>query len=89
MFQWYPDPRDSGIAERWAELQRTALDRALDLEPEFGEAIIERATITPDPREAERMFLRGMDLVPSYGFGPYHYNLIPACRTAGTAKRFP
>ena len=22
------------------------------------------------------MFLRGMDLVPSYGFGPYHYNLF-------------
>ena len=76
MFQWYPDPRDDGIAGRWAELQRTALDRALALDPEFGEAIIERATITPDPREAEQMFLRGMDLVPSYGFGPYHFNIF-------------
>ena len=74
MFQWYPDPRDDGTAGRWEELQRTALDRSIDLDPEFGEAIIERATITPDPRMAEQMFLRGMDLMPSYGFGPYHFN---------------
>ncbi len=73
MFQWYPDPRDSGIAERWADLQRTALDRALALDPEFAESIIERATITSDPHEAEQMFIRGMDLAPSYGLGPYHY----------------
>ena len=73
MFQWFPDPRDSGIAGRWADLQRTALDRALVLDPESGETVIERATITPDPREAEQLFIRGMDLAPSYGFGPYHY----------------
>lgn len=76
MFEWYPDPRHQQTRAQRTELQRSAINRALDLDPEFGEAIIERASITADPREAEQLFHRAMDLAPSNGFGPYAYTLF-------------
>ena len=50
-----------------------ALDRALELDPEFGEAMIWRAQYFEEPDEAEQMYRRGLELAPSYDNGAFHY----------------
>jgi DNA-binding winged helix-turn-helix (wHTH) protein/TolB-like protein len=50
-----------------------ALDRALELDPEFGEAMIWRAQFIEDPVKAEELYRRGLDLVPSYDSGAFIY----------------
>lgn len=50
-----------------------ALDRALELNPSFGEAVIERARLTRDPSKAEPLFRRGLESAPNYGMGYMRY----------------
>src|SRR5262249_52116589 len=59
--------------ERHADATR-ALERALELDPDLGEALNDLASITDDPQEAESMFLRSLELAPSYDLGYYKYN---------------
>lgn len=63
------EPRDPVSARRLEERARNALDRALDLDPDLGEAIIDLAEFIDDPVEAERMFRRGLEQMPSYALG--------------------
>jgi TolB-like protein len=51
-----------------AEAQQ-ALDRALELDPELGEAWIERASLNADPVKAEELYRKGLRLAPNYGVG--------------------
>ncbi len=60
-------------AKNQKELAIKMLDRALELDPEFGEAMIWRAQYNEDPIEAEEMYRRGLDLVPSYDGGAFIY----------------
>ena len=48
---------------------RQALDRALELNPAFGEAWIDRASLAKDPVKAEEWYRKGLALAPSYGAG--------------------
>jgi DNA-binding winged helix-turn-helix (wHTH) protein/TolB-like protein/Tfp pilus assembly protein PilF len=48
---------------------RQALDRALELNPAFGEAWIDRATLADDPVKAEEWYRKGLALAPSYAGG--------------------
>lgn len=54
--------------EALAEAQR-AFDRSLDLNPSLGEAWIERAGLSADPVEAEKLYRKGLRLAPNYGIG--------------------
>jgi tetratricopeptide (TPR) repeat protein len=49
------------------------LDRALALDPGLGEALIERARLTADSAEADRLFREGLRLAPNYGRGYQRY----------------
>ena len=48
---------------------RQALDRALELNPAFGEAWIDRASLADDPVRAEEWYRKGLALAPSYAGG--------------------
>jgi DNA-binding winged helix-turn-helix (wHTH) protein/TolB-like protein/Tfp pilus assembly protein PilF len=48
---------------------RQSLDRALELNPAFGEAWIDRASLAKDPVQAEEWYRKGLALAPSYGAG--------------------
>jgi DNA-binding winged helix-turn-helix (wHTH) protein/tetratricopeptide (TPR) repeat protein/TolB-like protein len=50
-----------------------ALDRALALDPGLGEALIERARLTADSAEADRLYREGLRLAPNYGRGYQRY----------------
>jgi TolB-like protein/tetratricopeptide (TPR) repeat protein len=50
-----------------------AIERALELNPALGEAWIERARLTADSIEAERLYRKGLALAPNYADGFAHY----------------
>lgn len=50
-----------------------SLERALELNPALGEAWVERARLTADPGEAERLYRKGLELAPNYADGYAHY----------------
>jgi DNA-binding winged helix-turn-helix (wHTH) protein/TolB-like protein/Tfp pilus assembly protein PilF len=50
-----------------------AVERALELNPSLGEAWIERARLTADSVEAERLYRKGIALAPNYADGFAHY----------------
>jgi DNA-binding winged helix-turn-helix (wHTH) protein/tetratricopeptide (TPR) repeat protein len=50
-----------------------ALDRALTLDPELGEVLIERARFTEDSTEADKLYREGLRLAPNYARGYQRY----------------
>jgi tetratricopeptide (TPR) repeat protein len=46
-----------------------AFNRALELDPQLGEAWIERARFTSDPSKANELFHKAIDLAPNYAMG--------------------
>ncbi len=72
-FTYYPGGWDDASSKSLNEQVLRALDRALELDPDLGEAMIDRANSTEDPVEAEKMFRLGMALAPGYFVGPYQY----------------
>jgi DNA-binding winged helix-turn-helix (wHTH) protein/TolB-like protein len=71
-----------------------AFDRALELDPDFGEALNERAAqntdmpggVNTDSAKSETMFRRGLELVPSYDLGYFKYaQFLLNSRRAGEA----
>lgn len=52
---------------------RSAVDRALTLDPRLGEAVIQRATLTLDSTQAEALYREGLQLAPNYGEGHQRY----------------
>lgn len=62
------------------ELLITSLNRALALDPEFGEAMIARGLYVEDPADAETMLRRGLALVPNYDLAAYHLGQFLANR---------
>jgi DNA-binding winged helix-turn-helix (wHTH) protein/TolB-like protein len=60
--------------ERKSEAEAlAAADRALALDPGLGEALIERARLTHDSAEADRLYRDGLRLAPNYGRGYQRY----------------
>jgi DNA-binding winged helix-turn-helix (wHTH) protein/TolB-like protein/Tfp pilus assembly protein PilF len=59
----------NGQSPELATEARQALDRALELNPAFGEAWIDRASLADDPVKAEEWYRKGLALAPSYGAG--------------------
>jgi DNA-binding winged helix-turn-helix (wHTH) protein/TolB-like protein/Tfp pilus assembly protein PilF len=51
-----------------AEVNKS-LDRALELNPDLGEAWVWRARLLDDPVEEERLLRKGLELAPSFGEG--------------------
>jgi len=70
-----PSPTGLGESEVVARA-RQAVDRALELDPELGEAWITRARVTADPAQAEQMFRRGLRLAPNYTVGSMFYSFF-------------
>jgi DNA-binding winged helix-turn-helix (wHTH) protein/TolB-like protein/Tfp pilus assembly protein PilF len=74
-----PDTRVGGWAmtrPRTSELDAKAakaFERALQLNPALGEAWIERARLTLDPVEAEKLYRKGLALAPNDANGYAHY----------------
>jgi DNA-binding winged helix-turn-helix (wHTH) protein/TolB-like protein/Tfp pilus assembly protein PilF len=62
-------PRTSEIDAQAAR----ALERALELNPALGEAWVERARLTSDPVEAERLYRKGLGLAPNHADGYAQY----------------
>lgn len=75
-FVWYPELSSADGAQSIVAQSINALDRAISLDPAFGEAMIERAMRTENPAEAENLIRRGLDLVPSYSVGFWKYALF-------------
>jgi DNA-binding winged helix-turn-helix (wHTH) protein/TolB-like protein/Tfp pilus assembly protein PilF len=50
-----------------------AADRAFALDPSLGEALIERARLTADSAEADRLYREGLRLAPNSGRGHQRY----------------
>lgn len=77
VLKYYADPARSLAAKKHQEdLVVRALDRAIELDPEFGEAMFDRAEHFEDPLKAEEMFRRALDLSPSYDVGAFKYGIF-------------
>ncbi|MBC8026017.1 MAG: hypothetical protein H7Y89_08505 [Steroidobacteraceae bacterium] len=65
--------KDEAATSETIREARTALDRALELDSSLGEALIERARLTDEAVEAEKLFREGLRLAPNYGVGHMRY----------------
>lgn len=61
--------RDAGLRQEAGK----AFDRALELDPELGEAWIGQARLTRDPVAAEALYRKGLALAPNDGDGHVRY----------------
>ncbi|MFL6618857.1 MAG: winged helix-turn-helix domain-containing tetratricopeptide repeat protein [Povalibacter sp.] len=74
LFASYSKPRlSSTLSPDIVARARAAVDRALELNPAFAEAMVERARLMDDPTNAEQTFRQGLHLAPNYGVGSLHY----------------
>lgn len=64
---------DEKVEEDVTRQAFAAIDRALELDPGLGEAVIERARLLDDTAEAERLYREGLRLAPNHGLGRQRY----------------